>query len=73
MLMWPAGLSIEEQQFDGGVEYFVLADSFHDQDGMYLQGSWLRLPPGSRRTIHVDKQCTVYRKSGHLLNPVPYV
>jgi anti-sigma factor ChrR (cupin superfamily) len=73
MLRWPAGLSIKERQFDGGVEYFVLAGSFHDQDGVYKQGSWLRLPPGSRQTIHVDTQCMVYRKSGHLLNRVPYV
>jgi anti-sigma factor ChrR (cupin superfamily) len=73
MLRWPAGLTIEEQRFDAGVEYFVLTGSFHDQNGAYPQGSWLRLPPGSRQTIHVDAPCTVYRKSGHLLNPVSCV
>lgn len=73
MLRWPTGLTVEEQRFDGGVEYFVLAGSFHDQNGVYPEGSWLRLPPGSRQTLQVDTQCTVYRKSGHLLNPVSYV
>lgn len=73
MLRWPAGLTVEEQRFDGGVEYFVLSGSFHDQNWVYPEGSWLRLPPGSRQTIYVDRQCTVYRKSGHLLNPVSYV
>ena len=72
MLKWPAGLKLEAHHFAGGVEYFVGAGGFRDQDGIYNQGTWLRLPPGSRQVIHALEQCVVFRKSGHLLKPVPY-
>jgi len=72
MLKWPTGLVFEEQLFAGGAEYFVLAGSFRDQDDSYPQGSWLRLPAGSRQTIHADHDCLLLRKTGHLLNPVSY-
>ena len=72
MLEWPAGMSIDAQLFEGGVEYFVLQGSFRDHDGDYHEGTWLRLPCGSRQTIHVTSDCRVFRKSGHLLNPVSY-
>ena len=67
-----AGMSIDAQLFEGGVEYFVLQGSFRDHDGDYHEGTWLRLPCGSRQAIHVTSDCRVFRKSGHLLNPVSY-
>lgn len=73
MMRWPAGITFEQQQFNQGVEYFVLEGSFSDQDGEYPEGTWLRLPPGSLQTIHVVKECRLLRKWEHLLNPVSYV
>lgn len=72
MLRWPMGTTFEPQRFDGGVEYFVVEGSFSDQDGEYSEGSWLRLPPGSVQAIHVDRECRLYRKRDHLLNPITY-
>lgn len=72
LLNWPAGLELEDQRFEGGVEYFVLDGAFSDQDGCYTQGSWLRLPADSTQSIKVLEDCQVLRKHGHLLNPVSY-
>lgn len=72
MWKWPQGITFAQQHFDRGVEYFVIEGGFSDQDGDYPEGTWLRLPPGSRQAIRVTSQCTIFRKQGHLLNPVSY-
>ncbi|MEJ2345574.1 MAG: cupin domain-containing protein [Gammaproteobacteria bacterium] len=59
--------------YDGGVEYFVLEGAFDDVQGRYPAGSWLRLPAGSSQAIRVTEPCCVWRKQGHLLNPVSYL
>lgn len=59
--------------YDGGVEYFVLEGAFQDAHGSYPVGSWLRLPAGSSQAIQVTEPCLVWRKQGHLLNPVSYL
>lgn len=72
MLKWPAGLILSDLEFIGGVEYFILQGSFADDQGQYSEGSWLRLPAGSRQSIRVTDDCLVWRKAGHLLTPVSY-
>lgn len=66
MLDWERGAQLDEQDFPGGVEYFVIEGSFEDQSGHYDQGTWLRLPAGSRQTIRTSHGARVWRKSGHL-------
>lgn len=72
MLRWPAGLALKAQVFAGGAEYFVIEGGFSDQHDRYEKGSWLRLPAGSTQHIEVRQDCLVWRKTGHLLNPVRY-
>lgn len=72
MLRWPAGLALKTPVFAGGVEYFVIEGRFSDQMDVYAKGSWLRLPAGSSQHIQVEQDCLVWRKTGHLLNPVRY-
>jgi len=59
--------------YDGGVEYFVLEGAFRDAHGSYPAGVWLRLPAGSSQVIQVTEPCLVWRKQGHLLNPVSFL
>ncbi|TYC51204.1 cupin [Rhodobacterales bacterium] len=66
MLDWQAGASFDEQSFPGGAEYFVLHGGFEDKDGRYDQGTWLRLPPGSRQTMRTTQGARIWRKTGHL-------
>ncbi|MFO8024308.1 cupin domain-containing protein [Thiohalophilus sp.] len=60
-------------EYEGGVEYFVLEGAFDDDQGNYTQGSWLRLPAGSNHRVRVTEPCRVWRKQGHLLQPVSYL
>ncbi len=66
MLDWERGASFDAQDFPGGVEYFVVEGSFEDENGRYDQGTWLRLPAGSRQTVRTRQGTRVWRKSGHL-------
>ncbi|MES0807937.1 cupin domain-containing protein [Roseibium sp. SCPC15] len=66
MLNWERGSQFDEQEFPGGAEYFVIEGSFEDGDGRYDQGTWLRLPPGSRQSIKTAQGTRVWRKTGHL-------
>lgn len=66
MLQWQAGASFAQQEFPGGAEYFVIDGAFEDESGRYDQGTWLRLPAGSKQTIKTDHGARVWRKTGHL-------
>ena len=66
MLKWPKGLTLNQQAFPHGVEYFVLQGSFSDDQGQHSSGGWLRLPVNSQQNITVSEDCLVYRKTGHL-------
>jgi len=73
MIRWPAGTQLNDLEFPGGVEYFILEGSFRDQQASYAAGSWLRLPANSTQNINVLEDCLVMQKSGHLKDPVSYV
>lgn len=66
MLDWERGASFSEQAFPGGVEYFLLEGSFEDGSARYDQGTWIRLPPGSKHTVKTTQGARVWRKTGHL-------
>ena len=72
MLRWYKGMQLINLTFDGGVEYFVISGSFSDDMDTYTDGSWLRLPAGSKQTIKINEDCLVMRKTNHLLEPVTY-
>lgn len=72
MMHWTAGMKFTDLIFEAGVEYFVIDGSFSDDTGNYSNGSWLRLPAGSKQNITVNKNCLILRKTGHLLEPVSY-
>lgn len=65
MLSFTAG-TVFESDFERGAEYFVLEGSFRDQDGSYGEGTWLRLPPGTKQRAEALGDVLVLRKSEHL-------
>lgn len=65
MLRWNE-TDFPRRVFTKGIEYFVLAGCFVDEQGEYAEGTWLRLPAGSSQTIRVLESTIVYVKSGHL-------
>ncbi len=67
MLDWERDAEPGTQEFPGGAEYFVVEGSFEDEQGRYTQGTWLRLPPGSRHAVRTDQGARVWRKTGHLV------
>lgn len=66
MLNWDKDTSLDPVTHHGGAEYFVVAGSFSDEAGTYGEGTWLRLPTGSRQKIRSKSGARVYRKAGHL-------
>jgi anti-sigma factor ChrR (cupin superfamily) len=52
--------------YEGGAELFVLEGEFHDAEGTYAAGCWLRFPVGSRHVPHTAKGCTLYVKESGL-------
>jgi anti-sigma factor ChrR (cupin superfamily) len=61
---WAPGASPGERSWDGGVEIFVLAGELLDEQDRYGGGTWLRLPPGSRRHPRTETGCELYVKEG---------
>ncbi|HSH41328.1 MAG TPA: cupin domain-containing protein [Arenicellales bacterium] len=66
IVRWAANTGPRELSYPGGAEYFVLAGGFEDEDGVYVRGSWLRLPAGARHAPFTAQGCTCYVKTGHL-------
>ena len=60
------GTRIPEHEHPGGEEIYVIAGTLADAEGTYEQGTWLRLPDGSRHQPFSDEGCTLYVKTGHL-------
>ena len=65
LLRWAPGVRLREH-FPAGAEYFVVEGGFVDEQGKYLEGTWLRLPAGTEQRIRVTEGALVYRKTGHL-------
>ena len=60
------GTRVPEHSHPGGEEVYVIAGSLADDEGTYVQGSWLRFPDGSHHQPFSDEGCTLYVKTGHL-------
>lgn len=63
---WSAGAKAPAHNHPGGMELLVLDGELEDESGSYSNGTWLRLPAGTRHTPHSTRGCTLYVKAGHL-------
>jgi anti-sigma factor ChrR (cupin superfamily) len=52
----------------GGEEIFVVDGVFEDEYGRYRAGSWIRSPHMSLHQPFSKDGCTIFVKTGHLLN-----
>jgi len=67
LLRWAPDTVYPEHVHTGGEEIFVLEGAFHDADGHYPQGSWVRYPHGSRHEPYtLAEGALLYVKEGHL-------
>jgi anti-sigma factor ChrR (cupin superfamily) len=64
-----AGARLPRRADPGGEELFVLEGACADEHGRYRSGTWLRTPPGGAHGLASDEGCTLYVKTGHLLQP----
>ncbi len=60
------GAALPEDVAAGGEEILVLAGSLADGAEIYGPGTWLRLPPGTRRRWTTQGGCTFWVKRDHL-------
>jgi anti-sigma factor ChrR (cupin superfamily) len=67
LLRWAPDTAYPEHEHTGGEEIFVLEGAFHDADGHYPRGSWVRYPDGSRHAPYtLGEGALLYVKEGHL-------
>ena len=63
---WAKNGSPGNSNYPNGAELFVIEGAFHDEDGRYGAGNWLRFPAGSCHTPQSSDGCTLYIKDGGL-------
>ena len=61
---WDAGTAAIGRNWSEGVEIFVVRGELSDENGVYGEGTWLRLPPGSSQAAASDSGCEIYIKEG---------
>lgn len=67
LLRWAPDTAYPEHEHPGGEEIFVLEGAFHDEDGRYPRGSWVRYPDGSGHAPYtLGEGALLYVKEGHL-------
>ena len=67
LLRWAPDTAYPEHVHAGGEEILVLEGAFHDEDGHYPQGSWVRYPDSSRHAPYtLCEGALLYVKEGHL-------
>jgi anti-sigma factor ChrR (cupin superfamily) len=60
------GLGLPLVECRGGEEIFLLSGDLADEAGSYLEGTWIRNPPGYRRSLHSVNGATFWSKRGHI-------
>jgi anti-sigma factor ChrR (cupin superfamily) len=63
---WVPGADLGAISYPRGVELFVMAGEFGDEQGVYGGGSWLRLPAQSTHHPRTARGCTLYVKRAGL-------
>jgi len=66
LIRWQAGVTADHHVHTGGEEVFVLSGEYHDEQGSYPIGTWIRNPPGSTHQPISHTGCLLFVKTGHL-------
>ncbi len=61
-----SGTPLADIACPGGEEIFVISGELADADGAYAPATWIRNPPGFRRSGTVGRSALFWVKSGHL-------
>jgi hypothetical protein len=61
---WSGATTDAQRFYPLGAELLVLEGDIEDEDGSYREGTWLRLPAGSRQRARTTRGCTLYVKEG---------
>ncbi|MCG6932700.1 MAG: cupin domain-containing protein [Gallionella sp.] len=67
LVRWAPGTRFNPHRHYGGEEIYVLDGVFEDEYGRYPAGSWLRSPHLSAHCPYSIEGCTIFVKTGHLL------
>ncbi|MGJ7456704.1 cupin domain-containing protein [Halomonas sp. RA08-2] len=68
LVRWAPNTHFQPHAHWGGEEILVLEGTFHDEDGAYPAGSWLRSPHQSHHAPFTEEEgALIYVKVGHLL------
>jgi anti-sigma factor ChrR (cupin superfamily) len=62
-----AGVALPAVECRGGEEIFLVSGDLVDASGSYVAGSWIRNPPGYRRSLRSVNGATFWSKRGHLI------
>jgi len=67
LVRWAPGTRFNPHRHYGGEEIYVLEGVFEDEYGRYPAGSWIRSPHMSAHCPYSIEGCTIFVKTGHLL------
>lgn len=67
LVRWAPGTRFNPHRHFGGEEIYVLEGVFEDEFGRYPAGAWLRSPHLSAHCPFSIEGCTIFVKTGHLL------
>ncbi len=67
LVRWAPGTRFNPHRHFGGEEIYVLEGVFEDEFGRYPAGTWLRSPHLSAHCPFSIEGCTIFVKTGHLL------
>ena len=68
LVRWAPQTYFNPHKHYGGEEIFVVDGVFEDEHGRYPAGSWIRSPHLSLHQPFSKEGCTIFVKTGHLLN-----
>jgi anti-sigma factor ChrR (cupin superfamily) len=67
LVRWAPQTYFNPHRHYGGEEIFVVDGVFEDEHGRYPAGSWIRSPHMSLHKPFSKEGCTIFVKTGHLL------
>jgi anti-sigma factor ChrR (cupin superfamily) len=68
LVRWAPQTFFNPHRHFGGEEIFVVSGVFEDEHGRYPQGSWIRSPHMSQHQPFSREGCTIFVKTGHLID-----
>lgn len=68
LVRWAPQTYFNPHKHYGGEEIFVVDGVFEDEHGRYPAGTWIRSPHMSLHQPFSKEGCTIFVKTGHLLN-----